>query len=29
MFDKQNTRELNEQKAREYGKRIVDLLAAK
>ena len=29
MFDKQNTRELTEQKAREYGKRIVDLLAAK
>ncbi|MCI7258636.1 MAG: hypothetical protein MR466_04290 [Ruminococcus sp.] len=29
MFDKQNTRELNEQKAREYGKRIVDLLVAK
>lgn len=29
MFDKQNTRELNEQKAREYGKRIFDLLAAK
>lgn len=29
MFDKQNTRELNEQKARKYGKRIVDLLAAK
>ena len=29
MFDKQNTRELNEQKAREYGKRIVDFLAAK
>lgn len=29
MFDKQNTRELNEQKAREYGKIIVDLLAAK
>lgn len=29
MFDKQNTRELNEQKAREYGKRIADLLAAK
>lgn len=29
MFDKQNTRELNEQKAREYGKKIVDLLAAK
>ena len=29
LFDKQNTRELNEQKAREYGKRIVDLLAAK
>lgn len=29
MIDKQNTRELNEQKAREYGKRIVDLLAAK
>lgn len=29
MFDKQNTRELNEQKSREYGKRIVDLLAAK
>lgn len=29
MFDKQNTRELNEQKAREYGKRIVNLLAAK
>ena len=29
MFDKQNTREFNEQKAREYGKRIVDLLAAK
>lgn len=29
MFDKQNTRELNEQKAREYGKKIVDSLAAK
>lgn len=29
MFDKQNTRELNEQKAREYGKKIVDLLVAK